>query len=131
LQLLLCPVLDPGRETESRRAFADDHFFDRATLQWSLSQYCAPGTDLADPRLSPLRAADFAGLPPAHIHTAECDLFRDEGKAYAGELGRAGVAVWHTCHAGMIHHFYGMGAVVPYARTAMRAAGRAVAQALA
>jgi acetyl esterase/lipase len=37
--------------------------------------------DRNDPRLSPLRVADFSGLPQAHIHTAEFDPLRDEGEA--------------------------------------------------
>ena len=107
------------------------YFLDKTTLQWSLDHYCRPGVDLKDPRISPLRAADLSGLPPAHIHTAEFDPFRDEGKAYADRLERAGVKVRYACHDGMIHHFYGMAAIIPYARTAMTSAGAAIKLALA
>jgi acetyl esterase/lipase len=69
-------------------------------------------------------------LPPAQVHTAEFDPLRSEGAAYAERLQRAGVAVRHTCHAGMIHHFYAMGGVIPYARTAVAAAGDAIRGAL-
>jgi acetyl esterase/lipase len=64
-----------------------------------------------------LQAADFSGLPPAHIHTAAFDPLRDSGKAYADALERAGVKVNYTCHEGMIHHFYAMAAVIPYANS--------------
>jgi acetyl esterase/lipase len=45
-------------------------------------------------------------------------------------LRRAGVAVRYSCHDGMIHHFYGMAGAIPYARTAMKAAGAAMRSAL-
>jgi acetyl esterase len=70
-------------------------------------------------------------LPPAHIHTAEFDPFRDEGKAYADALASAGVPVRYICHAGMIHHFYCMAGAVSYARSAIAQAGAAIAEALA
>ena len=117
LQVLFCPVMDMSVDTPSRRALSAGYFLDQSMIDWSLKMYCPGGIDLGDPEISPLRAADFAGLPPAHIHTAEFDPLRDEGKAYADELARAGVAVRYMCHEGMIHHFYGMGGFIPYART--------------
>jgi len=116
-QFLLCPVLDFATESPSRRDFAEGYLLDRTTMESDLAHY-APG-DLMDPRVSPLRALDLAGLPPAAIHTAEFDPLRDEGEAYAGRLADAGVAVSHTCHAGLIHHFYGLTTVIPAAGTAM------------
>lgn len=126
LQVLLCPVTDPGRDSPSRRAFAQGYFFDMATLDWALEHYLPDGADLSDPRLSPLRADDFGGLPPAHIHTAEFDPFRDEGAAYAEALMRARVPVVYTCHEGMIHHFYCMSGAIPNARGALNGIGSAV-----
>jgi acetyl esterase len=130
LQLLLCPVLDLAAEHASRRAFADGYFLNRTTIEWMLGHYCTKETDLADPRLSPLRACDLAGLPAAHIHTAEFDPLRDEGAAYAERLERAGVPVRYTCHAGLIHHFYGMAGAIPAARAALREIGAALGSAL-
>jgi acetyl esterase len=131
LQVLFCPVMDMSIDTPSRRALAAGYFLDEAMIDWSLKLYCPQGLDLSDPRISPLRASDFSRLPPAHIHTAEFDPLRDEGKAYADELVRAGVPVRYTCHAGMIHHFYGMGGIIPYARTALQAASVAIKEAMA
>jgi acetyl esterase len=130
LQVLFCPVTDVSADTESRKAYAEHYFFDKTTMDWALRQYCPPGIDLGDPRISPLRASDLAGLPPAHIHTAEFDPVRDEGKAYADRLESAGVKVRYTCHEGMIHHFYGMAGVIPYARLGIRAAGVAIKESL-
>jgi acetyl esterase/lipase len=130
LQLLLCPVTDVGIETNSRRAYAEGYFLNRSTLEWALRQYSPPEADLEDPRLSPLRAVDLTGLPPAHIHTAEFDPLRDEGRAYAERLEQAGVKVRYTCHKGMIHHFYCMAEAIPYARIALKAAAAAMRDAL-
>jgi acetyl esterase len=131
LQLLLCPVMDLSAETQSRRDFGEGYLFDRRTLEWAIRQYCPPGADLADPRISPLRARGFAGLPAAHVHTAEFDPMRDEGAAYADALARAGVDVRYVCHGGLIHHFYAMAGAIPAARAALEAAGAAVKAALA
>jgi acetyl esterase/lipase len=131
LQVLLCPKTDVSAETESRRAFAKGYFFERTTLEWALKHACPPELDLKDVRISPLLATDFSGLPPAEIHTAEFDPLRDEGEAYAARLAHAGVRVRYTCHEGMIHHFYGMAGVIPYARTALRTVGGAIKESLA
>ncbi len=122
-QLLLCPIMDFGAETESRSAFGAGYLLDKATMDRDLEHYVPAGLDPTDPRISPLRALDFDGLPPAHIHTAEFDPLRDEGRAYADRLTRAGIEVNYTCHPGMIHLFYGMAGVIPYARIAMKDIG--------
>jgi len=130
LQLLLCPAMDMSKNSDSRVALATGYFLNQATIDWTIKHYCAPGDDLTDPSISPLLATDLSRLPPAQVHTAEFDPLRSEGAAYAARLQDAGVAVRHTCHAGMIHHFYAMGAVILYARTAVAAAGEAIKEAL-
>jgi acetyl esterase/lipase len=129
LQLLLCPVTDLAEETESRRAFAQGYFIERSTLAWAKEVYCG-AADCSDPRVSPLRASSLAGLPPAHIHTAEFDPMRDEGEAYARKLEDAGVPVRYACHAGMIHHFYCMAGAIPQARNILGSIGASVREAL-
>lgn len=63
-------------------------------------------------RASPLRAPDVSGLAPALITTAELDPLRDEGKAYAVRLRKAGVPCTHLCYEGQIHGFSGMGGII-------------------
>jgi acetyl esterase len=50
-----------------------------------------------DPDLTPLKARDFSGLPPAAIVSADIDPLRDDGRDYCAALTRAGVqAVWRN-----------------------------------
>ena len=90
LQCLICPVLDFDETSPSREAFAENHLLDRTMLEADLADYLPGDADPADPRISPLRAADLAGLPAAIIHTAEFDPMRDEGNAYARKLDGGG-----------------------------------------
>jgi acetyl esterase len=119
LQLLLCPITDFTASLESRRALATGYLLDQATMMRELALYLPRGIDAGDPRVSPLSASDLSELPPAWIHTAEFDPLRDEGRAYAERVAAAGGEVRYTCHAGMIHLFYAMTGVIPYARRAL------------
>jgi len=130
LQLLICPILDYSRVTPSRLELASGYLVDQATLDHDLMHYLPPGADPADPRVSPLLAAHIEGLPRTIIHTAEFDPLRDEGRNYFERLTRAGVEVSYTCHPGMIHLFYGLGAVIPYARKAFEQIGAEIRTAL-
>jgi acetyl esterase len=130
LQLLMCPILDYSRLSVSRRELASGYLVDQATLEHDLLHYAPPGSDPADPRISPLRAGSVAGLPRTLIHTAEFDPLRDEGRDYCERLAHEHIDVSYTCHAGMIHLFYGLGAVIPYARTAFEQIGGEIRAAL-
>jgi acetyl esterase/lipase len=131
LQLLLCPILDYSRCEGSRREFASGYLVDEATLEHDLAHYAPNGADPDDPRISPLRAVDLSGTPRTVVHTAEFDPLRDEGQDYFKRLTPEGSAVSYTCHPGMIHLFYGLGAVIPYARTAYQQIGAEIRTVLA
>jgi acetyl esterase/lipase len=130
LQLLICPILDYSRRTGSRADFASGYLIDQDTLDHDLEHYAPQGADPKDPRISPLLAEDLAGVPPTIMHTAEFDPLRDEGEDYFRRLGHTGSALAYTCHPGMIHLFYGLGAVIPYARTAFEKIGAQIRAAL-
>ena len=123
LQFLLCPIMDFGATTPSRRDYASGYLVDQATLDHDLQHYLGADGDPAHPRVSPYRVADVSGLPPTCIHTAEFDPLRDEGAAYAARLREAGIQTTYTCHSGMIHLFYGLGRLIPYATTAYQLFG--------
>jgi acetyl esterase len=129
-QCLICPVLDFEETSPSREEFAENHLLEMATLEADLALYLPAGVERGDPRISPLRAVKFAGLPAAIIHTAEFDPMRDEGNAYAAKLVAAGVAVEHVCHDGMIHNFQALGAVLPQGRRVLSQIGEQVRRAL-
>jgi acetyl esterase len=130
-QLLIYPWLTSVEETESMRQLGEGYFLDRAVMNWFGRHYIPHGTDLRDPRLSPLHADDLAGLPPAYIVTAGYDPLKDEGAAYARRLKDAGVEATHVEYAGMIHGFVSMGGIVPLGNEALAAAARACRDALA
>ena len=131
LQLLLCPILDYSRITESKRELSSGYLVDQATLDHDLKYYLPEGAAPSNPLVSPLLAADVSGMPRTFIHTAEFDPLRDEGRNYFERLTQAGNEVSYTCHPGMIHLFYGLGAVIPYARTAFEQIGGEIRAALA
>jgi acetyl esterase/lipase len=131
LQLLICPILDYSRSTPSRRELSSGYLIDQATLDHDLMHYLPSGVDPADPRISPLLADDVTGMPRTLIHTAEFDPLRDEGRYYFDRLTEARNDVSYTCHPGMIHLFYGLGAVIPYARKAFEQIGGEIRASLA
>jgi acetyl esterase/lipase len=130
VQCLICPVLDFEETSPSREEFAANHLLEMATVEADLALYLPDDVERGDPRVSPLRAVKFAGLPAAIIHTAEFDPMRDEGNAYAGKLVAAGVAVEHACHDGMIHNFHALGAVLPQGRLVLHQIGEQVRRAV-
>ena len=119
LQLLLCPVLSPLGRTPSRAALAAGWLIEEATMAAYWNFYRVADLSPDDPRVAPLNGGDFVSLPPALVHVAEFDPLRDEGEAYAAALTQAGVRAELTVHAGLIHHFYGLGGVVPAAQAAL------------
>jgi acetyl esterase/lipase len=106
-QLLIYPVTDAGVNTPSYREFDDGFGLTAAAMRRFWDLYL-DGADGLQPDASPLRADadDLAGLPPAYVLTAECDVLRDEGEAYARRLREAGVEVTVDRQAGGIHGFW-------------------------
>ncbi|MGO4870401.1 MAG: alpha/beta hydrolase [Roseiarcus sp.] len=131
LQVLLCPVMEPLGRTRSREELASGYLIDEATMARYWDDYRVEGLAPDDPRVAPLRADSFSDLPPALIHVAEFDPLRDEGELYAAALARYGVRVALTTHAGLIHHFYGLGAVIPAAQAALERIGDELREAFA
>ncbi|MFD1776245.1 alpha/beta hydrolase [Paenibacillus rhizophilus] len=106
-QLLFYPVTDASFDTESYHQFAEGYFLRRDGMKWFWDQYTSDSEERNQITASPLRATteQLRGLPPALIITAEADVLRDEGEAYANKLREAGVDVTAVRYQGIIHDF--------------------------
>lgn len=104
-QMLFYPMTDTDLARPSYVENADGPIVTTAGCAAMLDVYVPDRALRADPRVAPLRAADFAGLPPAFVAVAEHDPLRDEGLAYAERLAAAGVAVELDRGKGMIHGY--------------------------
>ncbi|MDQ7808202.1 alpha/beta hydrolase [Amycolatopsis sp. A133] len=129
-QLLIYPATDFARRYRSQDLFAEDLFLTDVHMKWFEGHYVPEGTDLTDPRLSPLRADDLSGLPPALIVTAGFDPLRDEGEAYAEKLAEAGVDVALRRHEDLIHGFINFTGVGTRFREALAETAGALRQGL-
>ncbi|MYV65306.1 alpha/beta hydrolase fold domain-containing protein, partial [Streptomyces sp. SID2131] len=106
-QVLFYPVTDASCDTASYDEFAEGYFLRREAMGWFWDQYTTDPAERAQITASPLRASaeQLAGLPPALVITAEADVLRDEGEAYAARLRAAGVPVTALRVLGTIHDF--------------------------
>lgn len=129
-QLLMFPNTQMVGETSSLNEYAVGYFLERHTIEWFNSQYAPDEADRASPLASPLRAADFSGLPPAYVMLGGYDPLHDEGLAYAQKLREAGVEVTIADHADMVHCFIYLQTVLPQAHTALADAAHVVSAAL-
>ena len=122
-QALLWPVTDASFETASYNQFAEGHFLSKNMMKWFWDNYTTDAGQRSEIYASPLRAttAQLKGLPPALVQTAEADVLRDEGEAYARKLDAAGVPVTAVRYNGMIHDYGLLNVVsqVPAVRSAM------------
>ncbi|WP_219417073.1 alpha/beta hydrolase [Pseudonocardia nigra] len=130
-QVLIYPVTTArAGTTPSYAEFADGHFLTRRDMQYFLDTY-AGGVDPADPRLAPAAAEDLTGLPAATVVTAECDVLRDEGEAYARRMQAAGVPVALRRFDGQVHPFVYLGGIIDDALVARRFMGERLRAAFA
>ncbi len=118
-QTLIYPATESTMSHPSHERFAEGLLLTRPTMKWFLGHYLRGAEDLADWRVSPLRATSLANLPPALVLTAGYDPLCDEGEDYAARLAAAGVPVTRVRVEGMIHGFLTMGKLIPAANEAV------------
>lgn len=119
-QVLVCPMLDHRNDTVSSHQFAEGP----ATWSQAMNAFGwqsvlgeGPAAEVS-PYVSPARAGDLSGLPPAYIDVGSAEVFRDEDVSYASRIWAAGGhAELHVWAGG----FHGFDALVPAARVSMTA----------
>ncbi|ACT92633.1 alpha/beta hydrolase [Dyadobacter fermentans] len=134
LQVLLWPVTDANFETTSYNQFAEGRFLTKNMMKWFWDNYTTDPEERKHRYASPLQATteQLQGLPPALVQTAENDVLRDEGEAYARKLEAAGVKTTLVRYQGLIHDYGLLNplANVPAVQGALLQAGAAIREAL-
>src|SRR3954469_22267333 len=131
LQVLVYPVTDCDLDRECYLDPENQLLLTRETMAWFWDHYAPDAADRSRPDAAPLRAADVSGLPPAVVLTAQYDVLRDEGEAYARRLAQAGVRVEHQRFAGQMHLFFTLLDIVPASAAGLDFVVEAVDRALA
>lgn len=127
-QVLFYPVTDLSMDSGSYTTFQEGPWLTKPAMKWFADAYQPEVSARASALVSPLKASleQLQGLPEALVITAENDVLRDEGEAYAQKLSQAGVRVTSTRYNGTVHDFVMLN---PLAQTP--AARGAIAQATA
>lgn len=131
LQCLIFPVTDYDPDRSSFSAFAEGGLLTTEAMLWFWDQYVPEIAQRSDVRVSPLRAPDLGGLPPAIIELAGHDPLLDEGRAYADALIASGVPTTVHCHDDLSHGYFQLEALLPPAREAVDALAISLREALA
>jgi acetyl esterase len=105
-QALVYPVTDADLDNTSYTNDENQLMLTKESMIWFWDHYLPEVERRKELDASPLQAADLSGLPPAIVITAEYDVLRDEGEAYAERLAQAGVAVDRHRHSGQMHGFF-------------------------
>jgi acetyl esterase len=131
LQSLVYPVGDYTLTTESYATYGEGYGVLTATaMKWFQDHYLNDVSEADDWRASPLKAASMAGVAPALIIAAGCDVLYDDGVEYEKQLKAAGVPVEYELYPGMIHGFFSMAPDVDDAVAAQKHVSEALRKAL-
>jgi acetyl esterase len=119
LQVLVYPVTDHSDNEWPSYDLFSAYDLSRADMEWFRKQYAPNPQHWRNSYLSPYLAADLSNLPQALVITAEFDVLRDEGEAYARRLHEAGVPVSCSRYLGMYHAFALMPGIFEEAQLAL------------
>ena len=101
-QILVYPAVDAACGSDSYAKFATGFGGLTKTKMLRFWELYA-GDRKLEPLASPLRAKDLSRLPKALVLTAEFDVLKDDGVAYAAALRAAGVSVEIEDFPGVFH----------------------------
>jgi len=106
LQVLIYPVTDSDFDLPSYADPENQLLLTRDGMIWFWDHYIPDSSRRSEPDASPLHTDNLSGLPPTVILTAEHDVLRDEGEAYAARLQEADVKVNLKRYSGQMHGFF-------------------------
>ena len=106
LQVLIYPVTDADFDRPSYTDPENQLLLTRDAMIWFWDHYLPESSRRTEPDASPLHTENLSGLPPAVVLTAENDVLRDEGEAYAARLQEADVPTDLQTYAGQAHGFF-------------------------
>ncbi len=135
LQIMFYPATAANFDAESHQVWCDGPWLSKRDMEWFWNAYVPRACDRLDVLATPLSATldQLRGLPDALLITAEVDVLRDEGEAYARKLSEAYVRTTCTRYIGTIHDFVMLNALAdtPASRGAMGQATAALRSAFA
>ncbi|MEP6786313.1 MAG: alpha/beta hydrolase [Sphingomonadales bacterium] len=108
-QFPIYPVVDERDDWPSYVEHGEGKLLTVESMQYFTDAY---GSEAGHVRAFPLRH-DHKGIPPTLVVTAGLDPLRDQGRAYAAELAKAGVPVTYREAVGNIHGFITLRKAIP------------------
>jgi len=106
LQVLIYPATDADFSRPSHNDPENQLLLTHEGMVWFWDHYLPESARRTEPDASPLHTPDLSGLPPAVVLTAEYDVLRDEGEAYAERLIQANVPTDLKRYVGQMHGFF-------------------------
>lgn len=116
--LLNYGAFDSGEHPSYRRYDGDTYNLTATEMAGFWAGYVRNEADLRDPLVSPIRA-DLAGLPPAFLAVAQCDILVDENIEMGRKLAEAGVETKVRVYPGAAHSFLEAVSISPLADRAL------------
>ncbi len=105
LQMPLYPETALPFETRAAVENRTGYYLETAGVLLFAWNVIPQGVDYSQPYITPLKATDFARLPPTLLVTNGFDPLRDVGHAYAKKLAAAGNDITYVNHEDLTHGF--------------------------
>jgi acetyl esterase len=112
--LLVYPCTDLRMVSPSVKENSAGPFLTESIMRWFVAHYVDGAAGVDDPLVSPLLATDeqLSVLPPSLVVTAQYDVLRDEGEAFAHRLASLGCQSTLVRFPGQYHGFFGSPSVL-------------------
>lgn len=117
-QILIYPWIDGRLAHPSIEQYSTGYMLEKRTMLWFQQLYTPRPEERCHPQVSPNFEANFAGLPPALILTAQFDPLVDDGRQYYHLLKQAGNNAVYIEYKGLIHGFLNIPGIDPLAKQA-------------